>query len=174
MIQTVAVILRAVPGSGKSTFARLLNEVAEKNGLTMSVRSTDDKHIIDGEYQFNMDNAHRFHKQNLEEFKSDLGEFNIVMCDNTNIKARDYRSYVDAAHGKGIKVVAVVFEPSTPEIHFGRNVHNVPMATIEKMHNALSLNIETKNVDDQYIIKQVDGEKDSVYQQCVIKAILGI
>ena len=168
----IAIILRAVPGSGKSTFCSLVKEYVKDLDISVDVFSTDNKFVTsDGKYDFDATKLGAYHIENLEDFKSALGKTNVVICDNTNIGHRDYRPYASSAKAKGYKVVAVVFSPDTADVHYSRNVHDVPMATIEKMINRLSLNMDSKGVDEQFEVNPRDGAPDSLYSSCIIKAI---
>lgn len=149
----IAVINRGVPGSGKSTFIKTLQALAEAQGLSMAVHSTDDKFMVDGEYKWDMKLVGRYHGENLDEFTESLKSgIDIVVCDNTNIRQRDFSKYLNASREEGYHVVAVTFHPDDIEKHVQRNTHNVPEDTIVQMHKRLMANIVTDLFDREIII----------------------
>jgi len=137
------VIMRGVPGSGKSTEGKKL--VGE--GI---VHSTDTLIEMRGEGAYALHfatmvesgdwSAHsRVHNQNFLNAKASMLEgISPVIVDNTNIKANEPKKYVEAALKMGfdeanIKIVDVGTGGCTVEVLAERNTHNVPLATIKKM-----------------------------------------
>lgn len=137
------VIMRGVPGSGKSTEGKIL--VGE--GV---VHSTDTLIEMGGEGAYarhfaamvesgNWSAHSRMHNQNFLNAKESMLEgISPVVVDNTNIKASEPKKYVEAALKMGfdeanIKIVDVGTGGCTAEALAERNTHNVPLATIEKM-----------------------------------------
>ena len=167
----IAVIMRAIPGSGKSTFAKKIKSSAEVSELTCSIHSSDEKFMIDGEYKFDPSLLGAHHLANHREFCKSMSDgINVVIGDNTNIKRKDYMTYVNSAKAAGYRVVSVSFVPGDVQMHFERNVHSVPMDVIQRMKD--SFNPVTDEVDDRYIMECHDGAVDSEYAKCIIKAIL--
>lgn len=167
----IAVIMRAIPGSGKSTFAKKIKTSAEANGITCSIHSSDEKFMIDGEYKFDPKLLGAHHLANHREFcKSMADGTNVVIGDNTNIKRKDYMTYVESAKAAGYRVVSVTFVPGEVDMHFHRNVHAVPMEVIQRMKD--SFNTVTDGVDDRYTMECHDGILESEYAKCIIQAIL--
>ena len=149
----IAIINRGVPGSGKSTFVTTMREVSEANGLSVAVHSTDDKHMKDGEYRWEMKLQGQYHRENFEEFKvSMLNDINIVICDNTNIRQRDFSKYLDTAKELGYLPIAVTFSPDDIHKHLLRNTHDVPEDTIKSMCSRLSANLVTDLFEREIII----------------------
>lgn len=152
-MKRIAIINRGVPGSGKSTFTKTMTELANSEGLSISVHSTDDKHMVDGVYKWDMKLVGRYHKENFDEFnQSLLNDIDIVICDNTNIKHKDFNKYLSAAREQNYTVIAVTFAPDDVQKHFERNTHNVPMDTIEQMAKRLSRSLVTDIFDREIII----------------------
>jgi len=126
------VIMRGWPGSGKSTLAKSLFGV---------ICSADNFFVRygNGVYKYEPDLIPTAHQVCKLEFKNaiDDGE-ELVIVDNTNIKRHNYQYYVDYAKHKGYKVYQLVpwSEHSLPvsaETCYKRNVHGVPLVTIQKM-----------------------------------------
>jgi len=149
----IAIINRGVPGSGKSTFTKTMQKLADKNGLSMAIHSTDDKHMVEGEYKWDMKLVGQYHKENLDEFTNSLASgVNVVLCDNTNVRQRDFAKYLKVAKESGYTVTAVTFAPDEVEKHIARNTHNVPEETIILMRTRLSLNLITDMFDREVVI----------------------
>ena len=171
-MKQLAIILRAIPGSGKSTFAAKLKESAEAVGLSCTVHSSDEKFMIDGKYCFDFAKLGQYHRQNLYDFTVSMSNhINIVICDNTNVKVSDYRPYVDIAKEAGYSTATVSFIPETAELHFSRNVHDVPLDVIQAKIDAFQVQVD--GVDEQYTIPTTDGAIDSEYCAMLIAGILG-
>jgi len=135
------VIMRGIPGSGKSTKAKSL--VGE--GI---IHSTDDLIEATGDYagyfkrmveSGDWSEHGRMHGKNLSNAKdSMLAGFSPVVIDNTNIKSSEPKNYVEAALRMGmdeanIKIIDVADGGCTVEILAERNTHNVPLKTIKRM-----------------------------------------
>jgi predicted kinase len=98
------VIMRGVPGSGKSYAAR---ELADTNPDDSIICSTDAYFVNlgGGTYKFDPSKLGLYHKANLERATGAMEMcFGLVIIDNTNIVKRDFSSYVDAALRYGYEV----------------------------------------------------------------------
>jgi len=135
------VIMRGIPGSGKSTKAKSL--VGE--GV---IHSTDDLIEATGDYKgfFNKLNESkdfsglgRMHRNNLVNARNSmLDGVSPVVIDNTNIKAFESKKYVEVALKLGldeanISIVDVADGGVSAEALFERNTHGVPLDKIKKM-----------------------------------------
>lgn len=116
------VILRGLPGSGKSTYARKL-----ANGVKGAVIcSADDFHITTtGVYQFNRDNMRAAHEACFMKFKRAVNEdAPLVIVDNTNTQLWEFSKYLLT----NTEVFRIVRENS-----WQFNIHDVPRETFEIM-----------------------------------------
>ena len=121
------IIMRGIPGSGKSTRAREL--VGE--GI---IHSTDDLFMVDGKYKFNPNLLGRNHSLNLSNFEDSLEkELSPVIVDNTNVRHRDYKEYVTRAAEFGYDVQYEVLPLIDVKIAVERNTHSVPEFAIQRM-----------------------------------------
>lgn len=129
-----AFVMRGIPGSGKSTVARMIAESFKNQGDRASIHSTDDLCMVDGEYQFDVELAPARHAQNLENFKDSLERgIPCVIVDNTNVKTEQYIPYVSAAQVAGYRVVFVELPHPPPLEAASRNAHGVPLEVINQM-----------------------------------------
>ena len=125
----IAIINRAVSGSGKSTMSKEIGKVVD-----CMIHSTDDYHFVDGSYQFNPSRLGEYHKLNLEAFTcSCVSGIPVVICDNTNVVDSHCIDYVHSAKMNGYKVIVLHFYPDSLDKHMERNVHAVPLQAIERM-----------------------------------------
>ena len=135
------VILRGIPGSGKSTTAKSL--VGE--GV---IHSTDNIIEATGDYRGfftkmieskNFVELSRMHSKNLKNAMKSMDEgLTPIIIDNTNLKANEAKSYVMYALGLGyadenIKIVDIGTGGLTAEGLAARNTHGVPLDKIEQM-----------------------------------------
>lgn len=124
----IAYIMRGVPGSGKSTIAKML---ANGNGV---IHSTDDYFYVDGEYCFNPFQLSENHDRNFQAFCRSLDEgVPIVICDNTNVRRCDFEGYVNSAIQAGYLVAFVIMSHPKAEVASERTAHKVPVVVIQRM-----------------------------------------
>jgi tRNA uridine 5-carbamoylmethylation protein Kti12 len=144
-------MMRGLPGSGKSTEACqiAIREVAS-GARSVVICSTDNFHMVDGEYRFNKDKLGEYHKRNqLLAYQYMLLETELVIIDNTNVRRRDMTPYRDEAEKLGYNILEVIvgkdelfpsLEDADPcrlanyiDLCADRNTHGVPREAIEKM-----------------------------------------
>lgn len=167
----LALINRGVPGSGKSSFITTLKEMAPEKSI--DIHCTDDLWMVDGKYMFDFKLLGEKHRENYDNFKeSVLADTDIVICDNTNIRAREYNKYVEIAKRRGYHVIGVVFYPDSIDKHNERNTHNVPIEVLSKMKDNLLHNFQTVGADDEYVIQPEQGGPNSERVKNVINRIL--
>lgn len=138
----VLIVMRGIPGSGKSTKAK---ELAGSNGV---IHSTDD--VIEAQGNYNeffkqmiasedftpLSRAHSTNLKNL--FKSLKDGLSPVILDNTNIKQNEAKAAVKAALELGLSDNSIKFVDigtgglSAQELS-KRNTHGVPLDKIEAM-----------------------------------------
>lgn len=133
----VLVIMRGIPGSGKSTTAKKLVQELYPNA---SIFSTDQFFHQEMDYEkpyvFDPQKLGVFHARNLERAIKAMQAGETVIIDNTNTVPRDADAYMKAAHDYGYKVL--VHESDTPwkfdpAILAQRNQHGVPLDKIKMM-----------------------------------------
>ncbi|NXH70901.1 N4BP2 protein, partial [Hydrobates tethys] len=133
LIGQVLVLLRGVPGSGKSYLARTLLE-DNPGGIILS---TDDYFYKHGQYHYDPDCLGEAHDWNRKQAKEAF-EMRIspIIIDNTNIQAWEMKPYVTLAQQFKYKVM--FREPDTwwkfkPKELERRNIHGVSKEKIKRM-----------------------------------------
>ena len=121
-MEKVLFIVRGIPGSGKSTFAKTLG----------GQHYEADMFFIDedGNYKFDGTKIKDAHKwcQSFVETDMVLGYQKIVVS-NTFTQEWEMKPYMDLAKKYGYKVFTIVVENR----HGGNNVHDVPEDKIKQM-----------------------------------------
>jgi predicted kinase len=123
-------IMRGLPGSGKSYFARSIADGAP-------IFSTDDFFVVDGEYKFDGSKLGQYHAANLARSVKAMSEgVPHIIIDNTCTQAWEAREYVKAAlqHGYGVRFIELMMPWSFDVAECARrNQHGVPEAAIAGM-----------------------------------------
>jgi len=129
----VMVVLRGLPGSGKSRLARRLLAAAGMGVLL----STDDYFLRNGKYEWKMEDLPKAHTFNQNRSKREVDQqTRLIIIDNTNLVSWEFRPYVAMAASNGYRVFLV--EPTTPwkfkpsELA-KKNTHAVPIKKIRMM-----------------------------------------
>jgi predicted kinase len=131
-MEKVLYIVRGIPGSGKSTFAKRL---VGEDFLVCEA----DKYFIDketGEYNFDstkIKDAHKFCQDTVETYMKDSlvndQFYREIAVSNTFTQEWEMRPYFELAKNYGYKVFSVVVENR----HGGTNQHGVPEEVLTKM-----------------------------------------
>ena len=145
------IIMRGLPGSGKSTEAqRRATAHMVAGGKSVAICSTDDYHMQDDKYVFQQENLSKFHVMN-QRLVADLMQLKVelIVVDNTNIKYRDMTSYRLSARTFDYEIEEVIIGEAQLKSEnvdsyiswcVEHNTHNVPREVIERM----AMNFESK------------------------------
>lgn len=122
-------ILRAIPGTGKSTLAKERFPKA----LTLSA---DDELYIDGKFVFTKERQANAHMICLGKFVRAVENPNIehIIIDNTNCNPVDFAPYAALAQLHGCEVQIFTLRIDDPMIALSRNIHGIP-ATEEEAND---------------------------------------
>ncbi|ELV10433.1 NEDD4-binding protein 2 [Tupaia chinensis] len=129
----VLVLLRGLPGAGKSFLARTLQE-DNPSGVVLS---TDDYFYINGQYQFDVRYLGEAHEWNQNRAKEAFEKkISPIIIDNTNLQAWEMKPYVALSQKHKYKVL--FREPDTwwkfkPKELARRNIHGVSKERIARM-----------------------------------------
>ena len=124
-------IMRGIPGAGKDTFID-----KELKSFDPIIICCDDKHMVNGTYQFDKNKAEEYHNQCLFDFVDALRQRQNIVVNNTNIRMFELAPYYRLAQAFGYEVQIVQFM-CDPELGIARNVHNVPPETVRFMAKSI-------------------------------------
>lgn len=125
-------IVRGLPGSGKSTFAKEL--VPE-----FLVCEADKFFETENGYEFDpskLKDAHEWCQKIVESYMKDSGHYPKIAVSNTFTRQWEMKPYFDLANKYGYKVFSVIVE----NYHGNDSIHGVSNDTIEKMKNRFEVN----------------------------------
>lgn len=128
-------IVRAVSGSGKSTFAEHLKDLHVGAMKSLTVCSADDYHIDeDGNYNFEPKNLPLAHEYCWDLFQKSVDIGLDVIVDNTNTAPNEYLRYKEYAIENGYNVFQLIVEPVTNQ---QESVHDVPEFILKRQADKL-------------------------------------
>jgi len=132
-------VLRGVPGAGKSTVARAVAAHVRLSGHRAVVVSADKTFVgADGVYRFDPARLPEAHGACLKAFVALVDRYpgGVVVVDNTATTNEEVAPYVavGSAYGWDVSVVTVSADPFDAA---RRNVHGVPPAAVGAMHGRL-------------------------------------
>jgi len=131
------IIMRGLPGSGKSYTAKRL---AKDKG---TVVSADDYFMVNGKYVFNRDETYIAHAQcQAKTARLMAGGAPLIVIDNTNVKVMHYQVYLELAREFEYEEEIVFPEyklafkkPKVWDVDYlaYNNKHDVPLEVIQQM-----------------------------------------
>ena len=119
-------LVRGVPGSGKSTFAKSLGGTHFE---------TDSYFMVDGEYKFDFTKLKEAHKWCQDSVNTSMilnhttGSHEVIVVSNTFTQEWEMKPYFEMAESWGYRVFSIIVENR----HGGVNEHGVPEDKIEVM-----------------------------------------
>ncbi|KAI9909417.1 hypothetical protein PsorP6_014491 [Peronosclerospora sorghi] len=136
----IVIILRGIPGSGKSTLRREIKRISAQQGVTFTSCSADDFFETKRGYVFESQKLGAVHNKCKAVFKTAVhgvsSRQHIVLVDNTNTQRWEYQPYEDIATKFGCQVHIV--ELKCPDVLAAyrmskRNSHGVPTDKVVSM-----------------------------------------
>ena len=127
-------IVRGLPGSGKSTFAKTLGGTHFE---------TDNFFMVDGEYKFDgskIKEAHNWCQNSVNSamiLNNTAGLNETIVVSNTFTQEWEMKPYFDMAETYGYKVFSIIVENR----HGGINQHNVPEEVLSSMRNRFEIQL---------------------------------
>jgi predicted kinase len=122
------ILLRGLPGNGKSTLAKLIcNQHVEADMFFMQ----------DGEYKFDANKLKQAHKWCQDKTESWMQKRYNVVVSNTFTQEWEMDAYYELAKKYGYQVHSLIVENR----HGGVNQHGVPEETLEKMKKRFEIQL---------------------------------
>jgi tRNA uridine 5-carbamoylmethylation protein Kti12 len=145
------VVLRGLPGCGKSTLARQLANEARSRGISVGICSADDYFVNAlGEYRYNpllLGTAHQDCRDRFDAMlasnpmdEGDPDAVSIIIVDNTNIDFREYDHYRMEAlrrHDTFFTIRFVCDDEADAIRQGSRSVHRVPIPVVIRRYHLL-------------------------------------
>jgi predicted kinase len=130
-ISNLVIILRGLPGSGKSTLCNMISQTPNENIIICSA-----DHFFTKLKYFDENRLHEAHDYCRDQFIDALNnKVKIIIIDNTNITLDRYAFYKRKA--KEYNRNSIVIEMSChQQSSYERNVHQIPIEKINKMHKS--------------------------------------
>lgn len=123
------VIVRGIPGSGKSTFAEYCVKKLAEEHITATHCESDDYWMRNGVYKFDARFLHMAHKWCFKKVFESFKNSKIVFVTNTFTTMKELNTYLKEAAQRGLKVTVVRMANEF------QNQHEVPELTLEAMRN---------------------------------------
>ena len=124
------ILLRGLPGSGKSTFAKSLG-VSEHYEADMFFERN-------GKYEFDPEKIKMAHEWcRVQVMHSMICEVPKIVVSNTFTQEWEMKAYYDLAQEHGYQVFSVVVENR----HDGENIHGCPKDKVEIMRNRFEIKL---------------------------------
>ncbi len=127
-------LVRGVPGSGKSTFAKTLGGAHFE---------TDNYFMVDGEYKFDftkLKDAHKWCQDSVNTamiLNHTTGQNEVIVVSNTFTQEWEMEPYNKMAETWGYRVFSVIVENR----HGGVNQHGVPEDKLDIMKNRFEIKL---------------------------------
>lgn len=136
-------LIRGLPGSGKSTFAKELQNGTNSMHLEADMWHMEEVPDEDGnfdghtEYIWRPERVGFAHKECQRMCKVYMDKGLSVIVSNTFTTAKEMEPYLALAQEFGYRVTSLVVENR----HGGVNIHDVPQATLDKMRNRFTIKL---------------------------------
>lgn len=132
------VLLRGLPGAGKTTFASAVAALVQDSPSTLIVNTfaADDYFMRTGEYLFDASKLPDAHAWCREEVRMAMAyEVDMILVHNTFTTNHEMQPYFELADTYDYDVVSLIVENR----HGNKSVHGVPEETMKKMKDRFSV-----------------------------------
>lgn len=134
------IIMRGLPGSGKSSVSKRVQELFQgQNTHVVRICTDEILEMCEGGYLWAGYKMPLYHGIAYNIARSSFNkDVPVVILDNTNIKIKDFESYIFDARQKGYAVRIFIvggFSEEDIQNSVKRNSHNVPEDAIRRMAN---------------------------------------
>lgn len=133
------ILLRGLPGAGKSTTAKLLGA----GGAGTAHFEADMYFMVDGEYKFDvtkLKDAHQWCQNSVEHamlLNKTQGHNSKIIVSNTFTQEWEMDAYYKLAEEWGYQVTSLIVENR----HGGKNIHGVPDDKLEQMKQRFEIKL---------------------------------
>ena len=136
------ILLRGLPGSGKTTFAEFLLDFLLPDVEVHSYAADDYFTTEDGSYHFDASKLGVAHAQCLDNTLNAMRDASnleecIIIVHNTFTTEKELKPYLDAAKAFSFEVTSLVVENR----HGNKSTHGVPSEVMEKMRTRFKINV---------------------------------
>ena len=133
-MKKVLVIIRGLPGAGKSSLAKL---ICPEESIFEA-----DKYFIteSGEYKFNghlLPVAHQWCMEGVERAMKDSDNHERIVVSNTSTTEKEFKYYIDLAKKYDYNIISLVVENR----HGNSSIHEVPAEIKEKMKSRFEISL---------------------------------
>lgn len=126
-------IIRGLPGSGKTTLAGLIGK-----GIKAEIVAADDFFTDEsGKYNFKPDQLGRAHRWCEEQTEKFMQEGKPVIVHNTFTTESELARYLELGKQYNYKITSLIVENR----HGNESVHNVPIPVMQKMKQRFSVSL---------------------------------
>jgi predicted kinase len=134
------ILMRGIPGSGKSTISQIL-----KNGLeNCEILSTDDLFGIGENYKYDQNKIKEYHDLNKSKALKACMDGKNIIIDNTNVFNEHLEKYIEYATKYNYQIFEIAVL-AKQEVAYKRQLHRVPYESHKRMNDNL-----IKSINDKY------------------------
>lgn len=138
------IIVRGIPGSGKTTFAEFLFNFIDIE-IDAAILAADDYfYDDDGVYNFDANKLHQAHVHCQQSVENSMildggkeAPLSLIIVHNTSTTPKEMKPYLDLAKKYDYEVTSLIVENR----HGNTNVHGVPQEVLDKMKNRFEVKL---------------------------------
>ena len=132
------IVFRGLPGSGKSSVSKRVQELLQGSSIQVVRICTDEiLEMCEGSYLWAGSKMPLYHGiAHKMAYLATNKDVDVVILDNTNMQKSEYEGYTTDARQKGYVIYEFTIGEFTEEaiqLSFNRNSHSVPMEAIRRM-----------------------------------------